>query len=94
MRLRRIQRVPRPLDNDQVEKLLASTVLLRDRAMLLLLLQGGIRVGELLNLHLEDIQYGRRRIVIRYRTDHPRRVRTKSRSERFVDLLEPEALPH
>jgi integrase/recombinase XerD len=92
MRLRRIQRVPRPLDNDQVEKLLASTVLLRDRAMLLLLLQGGIRVGELLNLHLEDIQYGRRRIVIRYRTDHPRRVRTKSRSERFVDLLEPEAL--
>ena len=60
--------------------------------MLLLLLQGGIRVGELLNLYLEDVQYGRRRIAIRYRVDHPRGVRTKSRCERLVDLLEPEAL--
>jgi integrase len=92
MRLRRIQRVPRPLSEDQAVRLLAAPTRLRDRAMLLLLLQGGIRVGELLNLHLEDIQYGRRRIVVRYRCDHPRGVRTKSRCERIVDLLEPETL--
>lgn len=91
-RLRRIQRVPRPLSDEQVAKLLATPTRLRDRAMLLLLLQGGIRVGELLNLHLDDVQYGRRRIIVRYRSDHPRGVRTKSRCERFVDLLEPEAL--
>ncbi len=92
MRLRRIQRIPRPLSEEQVARLLMAPKRLRDRAMLLFLLQGGLRVGELLNLHLEDIQYGRRRIVIRYRIDHPRGVRTKSRSERMVDLLEPEAL--
>ena len=46
----------------------------------------------MLNLHLEDIQYGRRRVIIRYRTDHPKGVRTKSRRERVVDLHEPEAL--
>jgi site-specific recombinase XerD len=92
MRMRRIQRVPRPLSDDQVMRLLSVPARSRDRAMLLLLLQVGIRVGELLNLHLEDVQYGRRRIVIRHRCDHPRGVRTKSRSERLVDLLEPEAL--
>jgi integrase/recombinase XerD len=92
MRLRRVLRVPRPMDNEQVSRLLGAATRLRDRTMLLLLLQGGIRVGELLNLHLEDVQYGRRRIAIRYRVDHPRGVRTKSRCERLVDLLEPEAL--
>jgi len=55
-------------------------------------LQGGLRPGEVLNVHLEDIQYGRRRVVIRYRDDHPKGVRTKSRQERVVDLHEPEAL--
>jgi integrase len=43
-------------------------------------------------LHLEDIQYGRRRVIIRYRTDHPKRARTKSRTERMVDFLEAETL--
>lgn len=60
--------------------------------MLLLMLHGGLRPGEVLSLHLEDLQYGRRRVVIRYRTDHPKRARTKSRTERVVDLLQPETL--
>jgi integrase len=60
--------------------------------MVLLMLQGGLRPGEVLTLHLEDIQYGRRRVVVRYRTDHPKLVRTKSRTERLVDLHEPAAL--
>src|SRR2546425_6344428 len=47
---------------------------------------------EVLSLHLEDLQYGRKRVVIRYRTDHPKRARTKSRTERVVDLLQPETL--
>jgi integrase len=64
----------------------------RDRAMFLLMLQGGLRPGEVLNLHLDDVEYGRRRVTVRYRTDHPKGVRTKSRTERVVDLYEPEAL--
>jgi integrase/recombinase XerD len=92
MRLRRIQRVPRPLSETQVEQLLAATAGARDRAILLLMLQGGLRPGEVLNLHLEDVQYGRRRVVVRNRTDHPKGVRSKARSERIVDLHEPETL--
>ncbi len=60
--------------------------------MIYLMLQGGLRPGEVLNLQLPDLEYGRRRLIIRYRTEHPKGVRTKSRTEHIVDLLEPEAL--
>jgi len=91
-RLRRIHRIPRPLSEEQVTRLLEVISRPRDRAMFLLMLQGGLRPGEVLNLHLEDVEYGRRRVTIRHRTDHPKGVRTKSRTERVVDLYEPEAL--
>ncbi|ANH08585.1 tyrosine-type recombinase/integrase [Shinella sp. HZN7] len=91
-RLKRVERIPRPLSRDQVEALLAVIDRIRDRAMILLMLQGGLRPGEVLNVHLDDIEYGRRRVTIRHRTDHPKGVRTKSRKERVIDLHEPEAL--
>lgn len=91
-RLRRIHRIPRPLSDEQVARMLEIMVRPRDRAMFLLMLQGGLRPGEVLNLHLDDVEYGRRRVTVRYRTDHPKGVRTKSRTERVVDLYEPEAL--
>lgn len=87
-----VQRIPRPLEDELVSKLLESLKLRRDKAMLLLMLHGGLRPGEVLNLHLEDLQYGRKRVVIRFREDHPKGVRTKSRTERVVDLLLPETL--
>ena len=92
LRVKTIQRVSRPLSREQVDALLGATHTWRDRAMLLLMLQGGLRPGEVLNLHLDDVQYGRRRVIVRYRTDHPKGARTKSRMERVVDLHEPEAL--
>jgi integrase len=92
VRVKTIQRVPRPLSEDQVRQLVGSLRCWRDKALVYLMLQGGLRPGEVLNVHLEDIQYGQRRVVVRYRTDHPKGVRTKSRRERVVDLHEPEAL--
>lgn len=80
------------MSEEQVALLLGSLRRLRDRAMMLLMLQGGLRPGEVLTLQLDDIQYGHRRIVVRYRTTHPKGVRTKSRRERVVDLHEPETL--
>ncbi len=92
VRVKTVSRLPRPMSQEQITALLGSLRLFRDKAMLLLMLQGGLRPSEVLNLHLEDIQYGRRRVIIRYRDDHPKGVRTKSRRERVVDLHEPEAL--
>jgi integrase len=92
VRVRAVQCLPRPLTDEQVSALFASFTRLRDRALFLIMLQGGLRPGEALGLHLEDVQYGRRRVVVRHRSDHPKGVRTKSRVERVVDLHEPEAL--
>ncbi len=86
-----VQRVPRPLDDAQLTALLAELRRVRDRAIVLLMLQGGLRPGEVLGLRLEDIAYGRR-VMVRHRDDHPKGVRSKSRYERVVDLHEPEAL--
>lgn len=91
-RLPRVERLARPLSEDQITRLLKATRSRRDIAVLLLMLHGGLRVGEVLNLQLEDVQYGRRRVVIRYVNDHPKGARCKTRAERVVDLYEPETL--
>lgn len=83
-----IRRLPRPLPDDHVERLIAKLRCARDVALIRLMLDGGLRPGEVLGLQFGDIAYGRRRVVIRWRDDHPRGVRAKSRTERVVDLHE------
>ena len=88
VRLRQVHRVPRPMADQSVDALLAQLRCRRDLAIIRLLLDGGLRPGEVLGLHLTDIIYGKRRVTIRVRFDHPRGVRSKSRTERVVDLHE------
>ncbi|MCA0215576.1 MAG: tyrosine-type recombinase/integrase [Proteobacteria bacterium] len=87
-----VERLPRPLSDIQVAALFDALRSKRDRALLRLMLDGGLRPGEALGLHIEDVSYGRRRVAIRPRNDHPKGVRAKSRFERFVDVLEAETL--
>jgi integrase/recombinase XerD len=86
------RRLPRPVDDGVLEDFIGSLKRLRDLAMFLLMLDGGLRPGEVLSLHLADVSYGRRRVTVRKRDDHPHGVRGKSRSERIVDLHEPRTL--
>jgi site-specific recombinase XerD len=90
--VRRPRRLPRPMADDDLEELFASFRRWRDRAVFLLMLDGGLRPGEVLSLHLNDVSYGRGRVLIAKRDDHPRGVRGKSRIERFVDLADPRTL--
>jgi integrase/recombinase XerD len=92
VRVRLPIRLPRPLSEPDVVALLDAMTCLRDLAMLLLMLDGGLRPGEVLGLQLSDIAYGRRRVTVRKRDDHPRGARGKSRTERIVDLLEDRTL--
>ena len=85
-------RLPRPLEGEEVQAVLDSLGTLRDLAMTLLMLDGGLRPGEVLGLHLDDVAYGRRRVTIRKRDDHPHGARGKSRQERVVDLHESRTL--
>jgi len=92
IRAKTIRRLPRPMSDEQTAALLSAIRSLRDSALVLLMLNAGLRPGEALGLHLEDIAYGRRRVAIRCRDDHPRGVRSKSRTERLVDLHDGETL--
>lgn len=74
--------------DEQVDALITQLRCRRDLAIIRLMLDGGLRPGEVLGLHLTDIAYGRRRVTVRVRFDHPRGVRSKSRVERVVDLHE------
>lgn len=92
LKVRQPKRLPRPLSDEQVAALFAKVACRRDRAMLLLMLNGGLRPGEVLSLHLDDVAYGRRRVFVRVRDDHPAGVRQKSRTERVVDLFDTDKL--
>ena len=75
-------RLPRPLAQPVVEALLESMTCLRDLAMVLLMLDGGLRPGEVLGLHLADISYGRRRVTVRNSAHYPGGARGKARHAR------------
>lgn len=92
IRVRSIHRLPRPLEDDHVDRLLGAIACRRDLALILLMLHGGLRPGEALGLHLDDIAYGRRRVSVRCRDDHPKGARSKSRVERVVDLHDGDTL--
>jgi integrase/recombinase XerD len=92
VRVRLPLRLPRPMRTEDVDALLASLTTLRDLSIFLLMLDGGLRPGEVLCLQLDDISYGRRRVTIRKRDDHPRGARAKALHERVVDLHEPRTL--
>jgi integrase/recombinase XerD len=83
-----VRRLPRPMSAEHIDRLFSVLRCARDIALMRLMLDGGLRPGEALGLHLTDIAFGRRRVVIRWRDDHPRGVRSKSRTERMVDLHE------
>jgi integrase/recombinase XerD len=56
--------LPRAMDPDDVRQLVAALEGVRDRAMILILLRTGMRVGELLNTIVEDVNLKERRIEI------------------------------
>jgi integrase/recombinase XerD len=56
--------LPRAMDPDDVRQLIDALEGVRDRAMILVLLRTGMRVGELLNTIVEDVNLKERRIEI------------------------------
>jgi integrase/recombinase XerD len=60
----------------------------RDRLLCLMLKEGGFRLGELLGIHMEDLDFGKQGVHVRFRTDNQNGARTKSGygRDRFVHL--------
>lgn len=93
LRVKTVEALPRPMADEVYAAVLTELRTRRDRALLEVMWEGGLRPGEVLGLQLEDISYGQRRVFVRKRNDHPAGVRQKSRRDRVVDLLEGRALP-
>ena len=64
IRLQLPERLPRAMDPDDLRKLLSVIEGSRDRAMILVLLRTGMRIGELLNTKVTDVYIRERRIEI------------------------------
>ncbi len=56
--------LPRAMEPEDVRRLLGVVEDVRDRAMVMVLLRTGMRIGELLRARLEDVLIGERKIVI------------------------------
>jgi len=64
IRLKKPEVLPRAMDPDDVEQLLSVIENPRDRAMIMVLLRTGMRIGELLNTKIQDLHVRDRRIDI------------------------------
>jgi integrase/recombinase XerD len=61
-------RLPRAIDAQHIEQLLAVIDNPRDRALIVILLRTGMRIGELLNCKVDDVELAEQKILI-YQSD-------------------------
>ncbi len=64
IRLQMPERLPRAMESDDLQKLLSVIDHTRDRAIILVLLRTGMRIGELLSTRMSEIHLKERRIEI------------------------------
>jgi integrase/recombinase XerD len=64
IKLKLPDRLPRAIDPGDLKQLLSAIDNIRDRALLLLLLRTGMRIGELLNTKVHDLDLNNHRILI------------------------------
>jgi integrase/recombinase XerD len=60
----------------------------RDRLICFMLKEGGLRLGELLGMHLDDLEFGNHGVYVRFRPDNENGARAKAGygRDRFVHL--------
>jgi site-specific recombinase XerD len=63
--LKKDRLLPRPLRDEEIQHLFAVIHDLRDRAIVILILRAGLRVEEIVNLKLRDLDLSRQRLIVR-----------------------------
>jgi integrase len=60
----------------------------RDRLLCLMLKEGGFRIGELLGMRMDDLEFGKQGVHVRFRTDNENGARAKAGygRDRFIHL--------
>ena len=72
--------LPQPLEAETVNQFLGSLRTQRDKAMLLLMLLGGLRKSEVIGLNLEDLDFAQRTVLIREGKGGHQRLASVARS--------------
>lgn len=80
------KRIIKTISNDKFNDFLKNIKNLRDKLIILLMYEGGLRIGEVLGLWIEDLFILNRQIRIFPRDNLENGARSKSRIERFVDI--------
>ncbi|NNE33394.1 MAG: tyrosine-type recombinase/integrase [Winogradskyella sp.] len=73
------KKLPTVLSQEEIIRLIATTANIKHRAIIALLYSGGLRIGELLQLRIEDFNFKRKQIFIR---------NSKGRKDRYVTLAD------
>ena len=78
--------LPRPIEPDDVKRLLRKRFTPRDKCMLLMLLRTGMRIGEMLALKWSDIDFENRLIEVKRNLTRRGFSRPKNNKTRHVDM--------
>ena len=84
LKLREPRRLPKVLTQAQVRTILASCKRLRDKLLITLLYETGMRIGQALGLRHEDIRSWDNEILIVPRNDNVNRARAKTDTEYVI----------
>ena len=87
LKLKEPKLFPGVLTQEQIISLVAACQRTRDKFLICLLHESGMRIGEVLGLHHEDIHTsGQNEISVIFRDDNTNAARTKSRASRVIHV--------
>lgn len=86
LKLKEPKRLPATLTTEQVTQLFGACKSLRDKLLVSMLYETGMRIGECLGLRHEDIKSWDKKIHVVPRSDNANAARVKSNESRVIDI--------
>ena len=86
IKVKQPKHAPKILTHKQVQEIKKHCTSLRDKFLISLLYETGLRIGQALGLHHEDITSWDNEIIIRYRNDNENGAYSKSRHDQVVHV--------
>lgn len=86
LKRRTVKRIVSTISDNAFNNFFSKIKKLRDKIIVLLMYEGGLRVGEVLSLWIDDLFLWDKRIRILPKDNLPNGARVKSRTERFIDI--------
>lgn len=81
-----IKRIVTTIPEEKFKTFFSCVRSLRDKLVILLMYEGGLRIGEVLSLWIDDLFLWDKRVRVLPKDNLPNGARVKSKAERFVDI--------